>query len=483
MKIEDRNNPSFQHTLDIFGLNFMDVEDMHLDKVKDGLYQLHIRLVPDYPPCPKCGHEHPHILNYVRKVISNGTIPGVDMDIVFHRRRYKCPNCHRTYSENNPFAFKERRISVAVSMAVLNDLKNVNETYTSVARRYGISPTTVANIFDEHIRVPEHRKLPEVLLIDEVYAFDDENGGYACVLLDAKTMIPVDILPNRKKEQLIKFFKSYTREERSHTLLFCSDMYQPYHDVVRKMFPQARRAVDRFHVLQEFGRKMKYVRTRIMKGTHHNSHEYYLLKHQHELLNLSPEAVDRKSGELLLSPTYARKYNHHFRRGMNRRELLDKLLAVSPDLQEVYDLNNELHALFRMTLRKDGEAKIRKKLLSLIVRLGESSLEEMQDFACTLERWKDEIMNSYLIYDRDFFVSGKTGRVTLNYHHLNSGMIENRNKVIQTMKRQANGFGNWPRFRNRVLYVMDPNVVPNLSIEIPSWKRQMGSSKDEDPWK
>lgn len=52
MKIEDRNNPSFQHTLDIFGLNFMDVEDMHLDKVKDGLYQLHIRLVPDYPPCP-----------------------------------------------------------------------------------------------------------------------------------------------------------------------------------------------------------------------------------------------------------------------------------------------------------------------------------------------------------------------------------------------------------------------------------------------
>ncbi len=63
MKIEDRNHPSFQPTLDIFGLNFMDVEDMHLDKVKDGLYQLHIRLVPDYPPCPQCGHEPPHILN------------------------------------------------------------------------------------------------------------------------------------------------------------------------------------------------------------------------------------------------------------------------------------------------------------------------------------------------------------------------------------------------------------------------------------
>ncbi|WP_276889475.1 transposase [Faecalibaculum rodentium] len=36
---------------------------------------------------------------------------------------------------------------------------------------------------------------------------------------------------------------------------------------------------------------------------------------------------------------------------------------------------------------------------------------------------------------------------------MTSSMIENRNKIIKMIKHNANGYTNWERFRNRVLYV------------------------------
>ena len=41
-----------------------------------------------------------------------------------------------------------------------------------------------------------------IVRFDEVYAFKSEKSKYVCVLLDFKKQIPVDVLPNRKKEYI-----------------------------------------------------------------------------------------------------------------------------------------------------------------------------------------------------------------------------------------------------------------------------------------
>ncbi len=41
-------------------------------------------------------------------------------------------------------------------------------------------------------------------------------------------------------------------------------------------------------------------------------------------------------------------------------------------------------------------------------------------------------------------------------------MGENRNKIIKCIKNNANGYTNWLRFRNRVMYVLDPNATFSL---------------------
>lgn len=70
---------------------------------------------------------------------------------------------------------------------------------------------------------------------------------------------------------------------------------------------------------------------------------------------------------------------------------------------------------------------------------------ELQIFADTLIRWKQEIINSFLI------IPGTQKR-------LNNGLIENRNKSIKLLKHSSNGYTNWSRFRNRVLYTLNDDT-------------------------
>ena len=79
--------------------------------------------------------------------------------------------------------------------------------------------------------------LPGIINFDEVYAFKSEKSKYVCVLLDFKKQIPVDVLPNRKKEFLLNYFQKIPLEERKKVKYACSDMYEVYRDVVHKVFP------------------------------------------------------------------------------------------------------------------------------------------------------------------------------------------------------------------------------------------------------
>ncbi len=81
-------------------------------------------------------------------------------------------------------------------------------------------------------------------------------------------------------------------------------------------------------------------------------------------------------------------------------------------------------------------------------------MEELQSFADTLRNWFREIINSFHIVKQEYVVDPKTGNVRLKEHRLTSSMIENRNKIIKMIKHNANGYTNWERFRNRVLFVL-----------------------------
>ena len=83
----------------------------------------------------------------------------------------------------------------------------------------------------------------------------------------------------------------------------------------------------------------------------------------------------------------------------------------------------------------------------IISGLKDSNIPSMVEFSKTLVRWRAEIINSFTIADEE-----KNRRIS-------NGLIENRNKAIKTIKHNANGYLNWERFRNRILYCLNDDTT------------------------
>lgn len=451
--------------IELFGLSHCDVEQISTQFIPHAPALIHITLAPDYPQCPRCHYEKPNISRYVDKTIQHSILSTNNCLIHYRARRYKCPICGKTYYERNPFVFKNDKISYMTVMSILEDLYEPSKTFSSVARDYHVSATTVQNLFDGHVDVPKARHLPRVMQIDETYSFKSQNSSYVCMILDYDTQKAVFFLPTRKKEDLMKFFRSFPKTEREKVKYIAADMYKTYHEVCKSMFPHAIYAVDRFHVMQEFMKRYTAVRVRIMKGKERNSDDYYLLKHQFKLLDLPLKAKDGQkprgsrsskpdNRSLVFDPAAEKIYNSHFKCYLNRYDLRELILSVDPQINEIYDFRNQMSEFFRSTSQEEAP----QRLIEIIEQMNASEIQDMNQFAETLIRWYPEILNSFSIIKSDYEASNKDGTVRRKDYRLNSSTIENRNKIVKMVKNNANGYTNWRRFRNRVLYVL--NKVP-----------------------
>lgn len=456
--------------IDLFNLEPKDVESLTFKRGENGESIFSIKLERNDIPCPGCGCSHPMIKGFYPKRITHSVLSDRRCILNYSARRYKCPVCGRTYYEHNPFVFNSMKISSKVVFNVLDQLKDFNETFSSVARNNFISPTSVCSIFDSHVQL-SRQKLPPALCLDEVYAFRSPESKYVCVLLDFITQEPVDILPERKYAYLASYFGSVSLEERNNVKLVCSDMYETYRSITKNYFPSAKHSVDPFHIFQEFHRKMNNVRINIMKGyskkeTDEESDVYYLLKHFNWILFKDNDAMDKDG--LIFDPNRTKKYNMHFKVYLNLYDIRLKLLALNTKLTDAYDLKLLLQDFYRKSTLENAEKNI-NELIQLFLM---SSIEEMNAFGHTLIRWKEEIINSFTIVKYDYKINGDDGTVAVHCRKINNAIIENRNKVIKCIKHNANGYTNWFRFRNRILYVLRPKATYSLEPKEIPWKKK-----------
>ncbi len=78
--------------------------------------------------------------------------------------------------------------------------------------------------------------ISESICIDENYAFTSDRCSYVCVLVNFMTQEAIDILLNRFKTDLIRYFKSIPSLERANVKAVAMDMYPVYRDVVKECF-------------------------------------------------------------------------------------------------------------------------------------------------------------------------------------------------------------------------------------------------------
>ena len=254
---------------------------------------------------------------------------------------------------------------------------------------------------------------------------------FAFILNDPIHKKTLDILPSRKKEDLINYFTSV--ENRSSVEFVISDMYEPYLIVTKIMFPKAKYEVDRFHYITYIMDALDDVRIRLQKEYGYNSKEYRLLKNKKNISLL------RKYSNDIEWFTYTKRYKNGHMVDILRYDLRKEILSINGELEIGYQLKELFLDIINHAVYEDAK----QQLLNWISLCREQKIKEFIEASNTIENWLEYIVNSFV--DERF----------------TNGYTEGLNNKIKVVKRVAFGYKNFEFFRMRLLYILNGKIITN----------------------
>ena len=418
------NNDFIIRTL---GIKEKDVDSITTGVDENGTFITVVKLKRIKMTCDFCGA--PMISNgHYKKKVHSPTIRGYDGTIYYYANRYYCKVCGKTKVQNNPFSYKNFSSSFSLQISVMNYLKEPNYTIKMIADELHISKTTVNNYLDSYILTIK-KDLPEWLGIDEVYSpkLACKGNSYLCVLTDGESRKIYDILESRGKRFLKDYFEYYyTLEERKTVKYVTMDMWEPYRDDAKKVFPNCIIAVDPFHFIKHLCDDFERVRIRTMNKQQYGSPSYYLLKKWNWLLKIDDIELGNEP-----------KYNRVFKEKLNYEDIFNMLMKNFPELSKAYKLKEK----FRLFVQEASYDKAVETYDEYLNDFKTCGIKEYEEFTNILINWRNEIINSfYRPYDDRKLTNAYTERI--------NGEIRKHITI-------SHGLGNFNRFKKRMIYALN----------------------------
>lgn len=413
----------------LFNMEPSDIEDIDIISCGNEFFAT-ITLTLRPMPCPTCGTLSRQVHDYYKRKLNHSVLAENHLNLTYNRRRYYCHVCQKSFAERNPFTSPGKRISNATVLRVMRLLQKPTFTFSDVASLTGLSTTSVIRVFDTHAAI-KTIPLPRCLCIDEVYVSKYLRHAYACVLMDFDTGGIYDLVDSRKKADLSLYFSCISINSRNSVKYISMDMWDTYRDLATIYFPNAIICVDSFHVIKAINYAFDCVRIRIMKKFEHNTEEYRLLKKYHWLLKKSRDKVEL---EKILDLN--RHYNIIGSKHISQENLINRLLEISPELELAYTLKNDYSYINSNATYQNITNYLDKYIEDIRI----FNIPEFVSIAKTLKNWKKEIINSFIDY---------------NGRRISNGPIESMNSRIKKIKRNANGYKNFYRFKLRCMYSLN----------------------------
>ena len=94
----------------------------------------------------------------------------------------------------------------------------------------------------------------------------------------------IAVLEGRTQAVIRNHFLRYDRAIRCQVKIITMDMFSPYYNLAKQLFPNAKIVLDRFHIVQHLSRAMSRVRIQIMNQFERKSHEYKAIKRYEKLI-------------------------------------------------------------------------------------------------------------------------------------------------------------------------------------------------------
>ena len=351
--------------------------------------------------CISCGTATNTVHDYREQVIKDIPAFGKLVSIVLRKRRYRCKHCGKRFFETNSFLPRYHRMTNRLSAFVIDKLRD-ERSFTSVAKEVNLSVTTVIRIFDT-VSYPK-AELTEAISIDE---FKGNTWGekYQCILTDPVNKRVLDILPERYKPYLTSYFKQYPKETRNRVTYFVSDMWRTYSDISDVWFKNATQVIDKYHWIRQAIWAFENVRKEEQKKLSPKLKKYF--KRSKSLLIKRYDSLEEE-----------------------QKQQVNVMLYYSVNISKAYFYKEEF---LKILSTKDTESA--KKSMSEWIQSAENcGIPQFEKCADTMRNWYTGIINSFSTT-------------------ITNGFTEGCNNKIKVLKRNAYGYNNFKRFRNRILHI------------------------------
>lgn len=210
--------------------------------------------------CPQCASTSLHRHGSKPQQFMDTPVHGKPALIRIERQRFRCQQCGKTLLASLP-DIDPKRLATTRLVRVIEQ-QCLQKTFAQLSREVGVDDKTIRHIFDDYIaRMTEEVEfeVPEVLGIDELKII----GQYRAVLTNIERLSMFDLLPSRRKSDLLSYFKKMPSKDKVRVLTM--DLWNVYRQVAHAAFPGRLIVADRWHVVRMANDSVEKVRKQIRK--------------------------------------------------------------------------------------------------------------------------------------------------------------------------------------------------------------------------
>jgi len=370
--------------------------------------------------CSGCGRPAPGYDRLPVRRFEFVPLWGIAVYFVYALRRVNCPTCGVT-AERVPWAVGKSRLTTRYRWFLARWAKRLS--WEEVA---SIFQTTWRNVYESVKQAVfwgvGHQELGPIgaIGVDEIQWQRGHRYLTLVYQIEEGMKRLLWVAGERTEESLRGFFRCLSEAERQSVHFVCSDMWQPYLNVIAEQLQQAVHVLDRFHIMKKMNEAIDEVRREEARRLTANGYEP-VLKHSRWCLLKRPENRTEKEtvklSELL-------QYNLQSVRSHLLRE----------DFQRFWEY------------RSPGWAE--KFLDEWCIRTMRSKIEPMKKIVGTLREHRDLILN--------WFRAKGT---------VSAGSVEGLNNKAKLTIRKAYGFRTYKAIEIALYHTLGDLPEPNFTHE------------------
>ncbi|OPF88495.1 hypothetical protein BW731_10075 [Vagococcus martis] len=404
--------------LNILDLNIIFNENcLSTEKIKGVFSRIFHGFLEESPTCcPHCQSNHSNIIKwgYTTSLIKMPSVSEYVTYIRLKKRRFFCKKCDTTFVLDTPFVSRNNSISNNLKRLIAKQLTS-KHAMSDIAKQTSVSTSTVSRVLKEWYEpIKKYSyELPSVLCFDEFKSVKKVAGSMSFIMMNGETNELIDILPDRRLPKIENYFNGFSLANRKQVKYVVSDIYQPYITLTKRVFPNAKVVLDKFHLVQHLGRAFQKIRIKIMTQLKckDNGVIYRRIKKYWKLLQKSYDKLDY----------IQQHWRPSFKAYLSEKELLERLLTYDSKLTEAY---NTYQQILRAIKTKDYSL-----FLELINR--PTGFKEFIPVFKTFKKYREEIKNTF----------------ETSY---SNGPLECMNNHIKVIKRNAYGMRSFYNFKLRL---------------------------------